>query len=184
MGSHIAAMIAKVTVTLSSTGENGRGWVQTEGIDAGDVDDAPVWGPAGYWVRPTVGQEAMRLRDQELEDHAVGFTGNGHAPAKLSDGATEIGEGEGGLYYAGTYKVFVASDGKAYLGCDKADADADFVALAAKVLAELNDIRSKFDAHIHTTTATVGTGPVGVIAPPSPGMGAASSVAASTAKAK
>jgi hypothetical protein len=59
----------------------------------------------------------------------------------------------------------------------------DWVALASLVLAELNDIREKFDAHIHTTTATVGASATpGVIAPPSPAMGPASSVASEIVK--
>lgn len=64
-------------------------------------------------------------------------------------------------------------------------AAAQFVALADDVLSELNDIRTQFDAHIHVTTATVGaSATVGVLSQPSPGMGAAGSVAASKVKAE
>lgn len=48
----------------------------------------------------------------------------------------------------------------------------DFVALAQKVLDELNDVKldldgfkTAYDSHIHTTTATISAGPLGVIAP-------------------
>lgn len=48
----------------------------------------------------------------------------------------------------------------------------DFVALAQKVLDELNDVKLDFDgfktaydAHTHVTTATVSAGPIGVISP-------------------
>lgn len=46
-----------------------------------------------------------------------------------------------------------------------------WVALADDVLTRLNAIESAFNGHIHTTTATVGTGgPVGVISPPTSSM--------------
>ncbi len=46
----------------------------------------------------------------------------------------------------------------------------DFVAQAGKVLTELQSIKTAFDSHVHTTTATVGAGAVpGVISPPSTG---------------
>jgi hypothetical protein len=60
----------------------------------------------------------------------------------------------------------------------------DFVALANDVLTELNDIRTKFDSHIHTTTATIGVGGPGVISPPTSPLGAAQPVAAEKVKAE
>ena len=62
-------------------------------------------------------------------------------------------------------KIYLRSDGSVYVG----DGD-DFVAMAGKVLTELQAIKSAFDSHIHTTTATVGAGATpGVISVPSNG---------------
>lgn len=85
--------------------------------------------------------------------------------------------GEGGLYYAGEFKVFVKANGEVHLG--EKDA-ADFVALAQAVLDELNDIRTTFDAHTHAYTSPGGAA---VTTGLTPTMGAAGSVAAAKVKA-
>lgn len=82
-----------------------------------------------------------------------------------------ISEGEGGLHFLATWKVFLAQDGTVHLGSHEAP---DFVALASKVDAELKALRDNVDAlvtafngHTHITTATIGAGATpGVIAPP------------------
>lgn len=56
----------------------------------------------------------------------------------------------------------------------------DFVALASRVLAELNAIRTAFDTHSHSGVMTG----MGASGPPAVPMGGASSVAASVVKAK
>lgn len=61
---------------------------------------------------------------------------------------------------------------------------AQFVALANLVKARLDAIQATFDAHVHTTTATVGTGPVGTISAPTSTIGALASVAATKVKAE
>lgn len=55
---------------------------------------------------------------------------------------------------------------------------ADFIALASKVLAELNAIRTAFNTHTHPTA------PTGPVSPPTTLMGPAGSVASATVKAK
>lgn len=63
-----------------------------------------------------------------------------------------------------------------------AKAAAEFIAQAAKTDTAIQNLQVAFDAHIHTTTATVGpSGVPGVIAKPSP-VGAQTSVAATKAK--
>lgn len=83
--------------------------------------------------------------------------------------------GEGGidanmvLGKDGGSTVHIKDDGEIHLG--KED-PTEFIALAQKVLDELNDVKADFvalnavfDSHIHTTTATVSVGLPGVIAP-------------------
>jgi hypothetical protein len=51
------------------------------------------------------------------------------------------------------------------------------LALAQETKSALDAIQSKFDAHIHITTATVGLGPPGTIAPPTSPIGPISAIA-------
>lgn len=55
-----------------------------------------------------------------------------------SPGGGGIGAGEGGLYYAGDFKVFLDKNGLVHLG---EKTGSDFVALAAKVDMAINEIR-------------------------------------------
>ena len=59
----------------------------------------------------------------------------------------------------------------------------DFVALAALVKTELDAIRTFINAHTHITTATISSGPPGVLAAPTPPLGVIGSVAASDVEA-
>lgn len=61
---------------------------------------------------------------------------------------------------------------------------ANFVALANLVGDRLASIRSAFNDHTHTTTATIGTGGVGTVSTPVTPMGALASVAATKVKAE
>lgn len=158
--------------------------VQATMLDDDDVDTMPVYGPQGVAFRIPVDAEVLVVHPMADADQpsVIGTDQRGKRPT-AKPGGGEVPEGAGGLHFLGTWGVYLGDDGKTYLGgAEPAD---DFVALAQKVLTELNDIRQKFDAHIHVTTATVGATPTaGVIAPPSPGMGPASSVAAANTKAK
>lgn len=83
--------------------------------------------------------------------------------------------------------VHLKPDGSAIINATSINlggAALQFVALANLVLAELGDIRTKFDAHVHTTTATIGTGGPGAISVPTALMGAPGSVAATKTKAE
>lgn len=64
-----------------------------------------------------------------------------------------IGEGEGGLHYLATWRLFLRSDGTLCLGSKE---PADWVSLASKVDSELTKIKadldalkSSYDAHMH-----------------------------------
>ena len=139
-----------------------------------DQDEAEHMTPAGVYFRPVVGAEGVALQVGGRAEHRVII---GATP---TDAPAVDTEGEGGLYLDGLFRVYLASDGTVHLGEQEAS---DFVALAQKVLDELNAVKSAFDGHIHTTTATVGTGPVGVISPPTSSMPSPSSVAATKVKA-
>ncbi len=65
--------------------------------------------------------------------------------------------------------IHIKDDGEIHLGSEN---PSEFIALAQKVLDELNSVKTDldgfktaYDSHIHNTTATVSTGSPGVIAP-------------------
>lgn len=151
--------------------------VQAELLADEVVDNIEHVQPYGLHFHPPTEAECVVacVGDDRANSVAFGLNLRGDRPQEA------IEPGEGGLYYQGTYKVFIAADGCVYLG-EKSE-EADFVALADKVLSELNDIRDKFDKHIHTTTATIGTGGAGTVSAPTASMGSAKSVAAAKVKA-
>lgn len=173
-----------------------------------DTVDAERAQPWGLSFVPPDGIEAMVAAIQSSLDHLVSFdiADRTHRPP-----GNHRKPGTGGLYGLKGWVVFITDDNRVLIGGNDADGPggdgaksnpgievdgeqnvklggldaSDFVALASLVLAELNDIRTKFDSHIHVTTATVGAGPTpGVIASPSAPMGSAGDVAATKVVAK
>lgn len=105
-------------------------------IDDEDVaDEVPVAQPQGVRFRPPTNSEAV----------VVAIGGEGSHPVALaafdrdSCPTDSIEEGEGGLYYAGTFRVFLDASGEVHLG---AMAASDAAAVASLVEAELDKIRS------------------------------------------
>jgi phage gp45-like len=138
------------------------------------VRRAESFQPAGLSSKPSAGQ-GVGLAINGNTDHmaVLGLYNRAHRPTDQATGDTRLYDEHGG-------EVDMTATGiKLHQG-----GATDFVALAAKVLTELNDIRTKFDAHTHVTTATIDAGPVGALAPPAPPMGAASSTAAAKVKAE
>jgi len=107
--------------------------------------------PQGLYFRPVSGAEGLYLA-------VAGNTSSGVLIAAQSrddsPGGGGIAEGEGGMYYAGEFKVFLDSSGLVHLG---AKSGADYVALAAKVKTDLDaiksfldEIKTAFNTHAHT----------------------------------
>lgn len=182
MDSTMTGIVMEGVVERCAFGADAKA-VQVTCVDDGDAAEMPIVAPQGVAFRIPEGRKVVvvnAMADGGLPS-CIGTEGRDRPTEKPGGGA--VPEGAGGLHYLGTWGVYLGDDGKTYLG--GATSSDEYVALATKVLSELNDIRTKFDAHIHTTTATVGASTtVGVIAPPSPGMGAAGSVAATNTKAK
>lgn len=87
-----------------------------------------------------------------------------------SPGGGGIEAGEGGLYYAGDFKVFLDKDGLVHLG---EKTGSDFVALAAavkseldKIKTDLDNVKSTFDGHTHIITVVSVDGDTATAAPP------------------
>lgn len=133
--------------------------------------------PFGLSFRPDVETECIiaTLNSDPGNCVAFGVTDRANRPKGLTE------PGTGGLYYKGEYKVFIDANGVVHLGAKEGE---DFVALANKVLDELEKIREQFNKHTHETTATIGdTVDPGVISEPSPQIAQVGSVSASRAKA-
>lgn len=138
--------------------------------------------PYGVSFVPPEGAEAIALAIGGARSHTVAIC------AQHPDKRPKGGEPDTGGLYTGTgdWRVFVDADGVVHVG---AQAGAEFIALATKVLTELNDIRTRFDAfltgdykvHVHATAAVGAPSPPTVSA--TTAMGAATSVAATKAKA-
>jgi len=130
-------------------------------------DEVEYFQAQGSYFRPIEGAEGLMLTVAGDKSSAVLALAT---KRDTSPGGGAIAEGEGGLYYAGEFKVFLDAAGIVNLG---AKAGAQFVALADDVRAQLDGIEStlddhadKIDNHIHITTATIGAGGTpGVISP-------------------
>jgi phage baseplate assembly protein V len=148
----------------------------TVSILAGETaPDVEHFQPYGLSFTPPVGSEAIGLAVAGARSHTLVICAQhpGERP-------TESPARTGGLYTNGEWRLYIDASGVVHLG---AETGAEFVALAQLVRTQLDDIRAKFDAHIHTTTATLGLAGVAVVAPPTALMGPAQSVAASKVKA-
>lgn len=98
-------------------------------------EDVEVFEPAGLSVRPMVDAEVLALAVNGDENHliAIGTAGRDQRPTDV------VQPGEGGLYFAGEYKVFMKADGTVLLGASDAT---EMVALANLVASALAALKS------------------------------------------
>ena len=165
----------------------------------GRATEVKIWGKRTYRVSEMDGDRVKLQainRAAELPDilPVSMFPGVAGVHAALTPGATVAVEFLDGDPARPVVTGFVGKDGTGFVPVSltldasteiKVGASAsDFVALAAKVLTELQDIKSWADTHTHTTTATVSTGSAGVVSVPTTPMPAPSSVAATLVKAE
>ena len=165
----------------------------------GRATEVKIWGKRTYRVSEMDGDRVKLQainRSAELPDilPVSMFPGVAGVHAALTPGATVAVEFLDGDPARPVVTGFVGKDGTGFVPVSltldasteiKVGASAsDFVALAAKVLTELQDIKSWADTHTHTTTATVSTGSAGVVSAPTTPMPAPSSVAATLVKAE
>lgn len=163
------------------------------------VTDGPIYGPRRYRVVQMSGERV----ELQAVDRSVGlpdlkplsmWPGMAGLHAQLTPGAHVLVQFVDGSPAQPIVTHFVGKDGAGWAPAElvldassviKVGAQAaQFVALANLVKARLDAIQAKFDAHIHNTTATVGTGSVGVISPPTDAIGALDAVAATLVKAE
>lgn len=104
-------------------------------------DDVELFEPAGLSVRPPANAETLALAVNGDENHlvALGTSGRDQRPTE------SVQPGEGGLYFAGTYKVFMKADGTVLLGGSDAT---DFVPMTTKVDARWTALFNAFSAWV------------------------------------
>jgi phage gp45-like len=135
--------------------------------------------PQGLFFLPPAGSECGVLSPLGAKSGAFAVCASSRA---TSPGVTDLAAGEGGLYYAGLYKVFLDADGTVHLG--ERDAT-DFVALASLVTARLDAIQQAFDTHTHvTSSACTAGGAAGTAAPTTSLIGPLDPVASEFVKCK
>lgn len=83
--------------------------------------------PQGLYFVPKTGAEGLLAAPAGDRSAAVVFCAQAREDSPGSGG---IAEGEGGLYYAGEFKVFLDSSGNVHLG---AKSGSDYVALASQI---------------------------------------------------
>ena len=187
------------TASLLRNGLVRYGSVKSVDASAGTLVVTFASGQDSYampWV-----QRSTEQRVPPVGDHVIVLDpslGSGQAVALVgwSSQATPPAETDGSeVLYLGEQDTIIATTAHLTLAGDKADiaAASDFVALStptddavAALQQKLDAFIATFNAHIHVTTATVGTGPVGVIAPTTTTetpVGAQGSVAAADTRA-
>ena len=146
MSSRISEAVARGIVKLSDVTKRCTS-VQLVTYENDVRDDVEHFEPNGVTFRPYPDMETVVLAVAGDAGHLIslGSSGRGRRPT------TAIEPGEGGLYYAGEWKVFVAADGTVHLS--KKD-PSDFVALASKSDERFQQIR----AAIEGATPTAGDG--------------------------
>lgn len=123
--------------------------------------------PQGLYFRAPIGAEGVMLAPAGSTSNAVllAAVDRDQWPA-----GGDIADGEGGLHYLGSWKVYLDKDGITHLGSNAGETEAsrdDKVQDELKAIRDtLNDLITAYNAHIHTTTAVVATGgATGVISP-------------------
>jgi phage baseplate assembly protein V len=152
------------------------------------ADDVEHFQPYGFTSSPPAGSEAVVVSIGGNTDHliAVVVTDRSSRLAGLLTKDSAIYTDDGNKVHCksadGSIAAVPSSSGLVHLG---ADAGAEFVALADKVLTELQSIKSDFDAHTHAAGTLQDSVPApctGATATPT-AMTAPSSVAATKVKA-
>lgn len=118
--------------------------LQTELLADEVIDNVEHVQPFGVSFKPPADAECIvaALGDDRGNSVAFGVTSRADRPKNLDD------PGTGGLYYQGTFRVFIDSAGVVHLGEQVAT---DFVALASLVKAELEAIKTTFASYVPGT---------------------------------
>ncbi len=176
----VQMVVARAVVNLINDG--GAMQIVQVSMFADEADEAEHFQPYGFTSSPPGGSEAVVVCPQGNRDHPIVIvvTDRNTRFAGLAPLDSAIYTDAGNRVHVksadGSIAAVPDGAGLVHLG---ADAAAEFVGQATKILTELNDIRTRFDTHVHGGV-TVGIGSTAVPAAP---MGPASSVAATKVKA-
>ncbi len=171
----VANMLVRFVVD-SVDDSSGFQKLSVEALATEGIDEVEHMQPGGLTHHSLPGAEGVLLSLGGSREIVIALAAANRdaRPNDLLDGETALYSIPHGI------QVKLDAAGILHLG---APTGADFVALAALVLAELSKIQTAFDAHTHITTATVSTGAPGVLAAPASPIGTIPTVAATKTKA-
>jgi hypothetical protein len=106
--------------------------------------DREVFEPQGLHFQAPKTAQGILLAPDGVTSVGVIVGLGGAAPG------VSLADGEGGLHLLGTFKVYLAANGKLHLGQKD---PTDFVALASLVDARISALETAFNAHVHTSAA-------------------------------
>lgn len=153
MATRLATMIRRLAVAASPGGL----WQVVAGGDESPLTDVPLFQGVGISARPSAdsgGAEAIVVKVGGDQRHPV-IVATRDESVRL-----DVEEDETAIYNSGSV-VLIKADGTVEVRSRGGSAQA----LATK--ADVDALQTAVDAHIHTTTATVGAGATpGVISPP------------------
>ncbi len=169
IGSRMAASVLRAIVSAASAG-GGFPKLSIVTIGARTIPDVEYLQPQGVYFLPPSDAEGVALAPSGQTSAALVVC----ASSRSGSPSESLQAGEGGLHLLGTYKVFLAADGKLSLGAKEPD---DFAALASKVDAAIGALQAAYDSHTHTTACTAGGAavpPTTMLAGPQPPVGSTS----------
>lgn len=143
----IRTMIIRAIVKLARVTTGAQTIQALDGRGLPTDDDVELYEQPGVSFRLADGDEVLlfELGGDPSNLTAIGTSGRGKRPT------VAIEAGEGGLYYAGTYKVFLKNDGKVYLGSKTAT---KAPAMAPDTESELGLVRAEL-GKIQATLASI-----------------------------
>jgi phage baseplate assembly protein V len=159
----------------------GQGAVAQVKSTFGDVDDdVEIFQQHGFYSVPVAGGEAVLLRAGGAREHTIAIAAGDRSlvPPGVLGGEVCVYHPSGSMIVMRTDGSIEITPGGAGLVNIGAPEPTEFVALASLVLAELNAIRTAYDAHVHPDPVAGTTG-----APTTLFGGPAGDVAATKARA-
>lgn len=164
LAAKLRGIVGRAVITAVDDAAKAQLLTLKERDDEEEFDQIEHAQPFGLSFRPSVGAEVILVSPDGESANQVAIC----AQDRTKRPAVDVAEGEGGLYLEGVYRVFLAADGTVHLGEQEG---ADFVALAAKVDAELSALKTAYDMHTHPHSMGP-TGPVTVPLVPFNAVGA------------
>ncbi len=146
-----------IVKTISTSLKDSKRFIKFLRLGKKDVQECNESMPYGFDSNPVKDMVAIYSKTSMIgEPVVIGYI-NKNQIADVGESRMFSTDSDGGLQ---TY-IHLKNDGNMEIG-----GDADFMVRFNKLKDGFDQLKNDFNGHIHTTTATVAIGPVGVISPP------------------